>query len=91
MTNKYLPTLFALLLILTIVSPSPAQQPCTAPSPGAAGNEPNIFSDEQEIHLGDAIAEYIQKDYKVIDDPEVTAYRRLCVEHLCRGRFCDPD
>jgi predicted Zn-dependent protease len=34
--------------------------------------EPNIFSDEQEIYLGDAIAARIQNQYHVIEDPEIT-------------------
>lgn len=36
--------------------------------------EPNIFSEEQEIFLGEAVAEYIQKDYRIIEDEELTAY-----------------
>ena len=36
--------------------------------------EPNIFTDEQEIYLGEVVAEHIQRDYRVIEDPEITAY-----------------
>lgn len=48
--------------------------------------EPNIFTEEQEIILGEAIAEYIQKDYKIFEDAALTEYlakmgRRLG-EHL---------
>src|ERR1044072_7557305 len=45
---------------------------CPPPTIGAASSEPNIFSQEQEEFLGDAAAENIQKDYKVIDAPAVT-------------------
>jgi WD40 repeat protein len=85
MTNKNLPTLFALLLILTVIYPSAAQQqPCAPPLPSTARSEPNIFTEEQEIYLGDAVAEYIQKDYRVIEDPEVTAYLTAIGQRLTR-------
>jgi Peptidase family M48 len=69
------PQLAALLLVLTIFhAVSAQQQPCTQPLTLPTGTEPNIFSDEQEIDLGDAVAEYIQRNYRVIEDPEVTEY-----------------
>src|SRR5687768_16344384 len=74
MTNRNLPSIFALLLVLTVIYPSVAQQPCAPPLPAAAASSLNIFTEEQEIHLGDAIAEHIQRDYRVIEDPEVTTY-----------------
>ncbi|HEU4510311.1 MAG TPA: M48 family metalloprotease [Pyrinomonadaceae bacterium] len=84
MTNN-LPTLFALLLILTVIYPSAAQQqPCAPPLPSATRNEPNIFTEEQEIYLGEAVAEYIQKDYRVIEDPDVTAYLTAIGERLTK-------
>jgi hypothetical protein len=69
------PRLAALLLVLTILhSVSAQQQPCTQPLTLPTATEPNIFSDEQEIFLGDAVAEYIQRNYRVIEHPEVTDY-----------------
>jgi WD40 repeat protein len=68
-----LPPLATLLLVLiTFHSVSAQQQPCTQPLTLPAATEPNIFSDEQEIILGDAVAEHIQKNYRVIEDPEIT-------------------
>lgn len=68
------PCLPSLVLILTIFLPAVAQQqPCTPPA-FPATTEPNIFTEEKEVYLGDAIAEQIQSDYKVVEDPEVTAY-----------------
>jgi len=54
--------------------PARAQQPCQAPPalPQAAGA--NIFSIQQEVDLGDASAEQIQREKRVIDDEEVTGY-----------------
>ena len=64
-----------LLLILTIFYPTFAQQPpCTPPVALPTATQPNIFTEEQEVFLGDAVAEHIQRSYKVIEDPEVTAY-----------------
>jgi WD40 repeat protein len=75
MRLKSFPHIAALLLLLTIFNTvSAQQQPCTQPLTLPAATEPNIFSDEQEIYLGDAVAERIQNQYHVIEDPEVTEY-----------------
>jgi WD40 repeat protein len=62
-------------------SPLAAQQaPCPVPSyvpPGAA----NMFSEQQESDLGDAIAEQVQREFKVIDD-DVTEYLRRVGQRL---------
>ncbi len=39
-----------------------------------ASPEPNIFSEEQEGFLGDALAERIQKDYRIVEDEELTGF-----------------
>lgn len=60
MRLKNFPQIAALLLVLTILHTASAQQqPCTQPLTLPSATEPNIFSDEQEIFLGDALAEYI--------------------------------
>ena len=75
-----------LLLVLTIFNPvSAQQQPCTQPLTLPATTEPNIFSDEQEIYLGDAVAERIQNQYHVIEDPEVTDYLSKIGERLTKN------
>ena len=75
MRIKNLPHFAVLLLVLTLFhSVSAQQQPCTQPLTLPTATEPNIFSDEQEIFLGEAVAEYIQRNYRVIEDPEVTEY-----------------
>ena len=69
------PHLAPLLLVLTIFNcVSAQQQPCTQPLTLPTTTEPNIFADEQEIYLGDVVAEYIQHNYRVIEDPEITEY-----------------
>jgi WD40 repeat protein len=85
MRLKNFPRFAALLLVLTIFySVSAQQQPCTQPLTLPAATEPNIFSDEQEIFLGDAVAERIQKDYRVIEDPEITDYLTRLGERLTK-------
>ncbi|HVF67699.1 MAG TPA: M48 family metallopeptidase [Pyrinomonadaceae bacterium] len=60
---------------------------CVPPeAAAAAASGPNIFTEEQEAFLGDAMAERIQKDYRLVEDEEVTGFlarigRRL-LEHL---------
>ena len=71
------------VLLLTVIHPAYTQQDqCTPPKGLPTANAPNIFTPEQEVILGDAIAEYIQRDYKVIEDPEVNAYLSKIGERL---------
>ena len=73
---------FIFILMLTFCLSAPpleAQQGC--PPPPFAGSakekERNIFSEQQESDLGDAIAEHIQREFKVIDDDVTMAVRRV--------------
>lgn len=85
MTRKQLIPLVLLLLFLTSVQPAQTQeQPCTQPLTLPAATEPNIFTDEQEIYLGEAVAERIQADYRVIEDPELAAYLTAIGERLTK-------
>lgn len=47
-------------------------RPCQPPALQTTSQEPNIFTEQQEADLGDAIAEHIQRNLRVIDDEEVT-------------------
>ncbi len=58
---KTLPRFFLVLLLLCSTFPVYAQQPCAPPSIPQT-KEPNIFNAQQEMDLGDAIAEQFQKD-----------------------------
>src|SRR5262245_55809882 len=60
-----------------------AQQPCRPPTPQLS-REPNIFTEEQEVDLGDAIAEQIQRNFRVIDDDEVTGHLRRIGERVVK-------
>ncbi|MEN3329312.1 MAG: hypothetical protein V7638_4119 [Acidobacteriota bacterium] len=76
------PQFAALLLVLTIFHSASAQQPCTQPLTLPNATEPNIFSDEQEIYLGDTVAARIQNQYHVIENPEITDYLTKIGERL---------
>ena len=61
---------------------APPPQPCQQPAISAATRARSIFSPRQEMELGDVIAERVQRDYRVIEDPETTGYLRRLGERL---------
>ena len=85
MIHKNLICFASLLLITVNFTVFGQQQPCKPPVALSAPTEPNIFSDEQEIYLGDAVAEHIQRNYKVIEDPEITTYLKNIGERLTKN------
>ena len=80
--------LFMLLALALCASagamPVLAQQQgrCAPPVVQASSAETNMFSEEQETFLGEAVAERIQKDYRIIEDAELTNYLARLGEHL---------
>jgi WD40 repeat protein len=62
-----------------------AQHECLPPALSQQPSGQNIFSARQEMDLGDAIAEHLQRDYRVIDDEEVTGRLRLIGERLVKN------
>jgi peptidase M48-like protein len=60
-----------------------AQQPCRPPTPQTS-REPNIFTEEQESDLGDAVAEQIQRDFRVFDDDEIAGHLRRIGERIVK-------
>jgi WD40 repeat protein len=79
--------LFKCCLLLSALGPAGvmanAQQPCNPPTPQVS-REPNIFTEEQEADLGDAIAEQIQRDFRVFDDDEITGHLRRIGERIVK-------
>src|SRR5207244_13026594 len=73
----------ALMLCSILVYPLAAQpQKCAPPVALPASTEPNFFTNEKETYLGDAIAEHIQKFYRVIEDEAVTQHLSQIGERL---------
>ncbi len=70
--------LIALIIAMGLFAPlgyaQTQQQSCQPPTPPSFSREQNIFTEEQESDLGDAIAEQIQRSFRVIDDEEITNY-----------------
>ena len=60
-----------------------AQEPCRPPMPPPSA-APNIFTEAQENDLGDAIAEQLDRDLRVIDEPEITSELRRIGQRLVR-------
>ncbi|HTK95699.1 MAG TPA: M48 family metalloprotease [Terriglobales bacterium] len=78
MLRRFLPAT-ALLLVLTALAAGADE--CPAP-PSRFSNDPNIFSPEQEMYLGEAIATQRQRSYEVIDDKELNAYLQAAGDRL---------
>ena len=72
---KFLPRLGAVLVVLWLFAAAAwAQQICPQPPALDRVNGKNIFTDRQEIDLGDAMADDLGRDFALIDDPALTAH-----------------
>jgi hypothetical protein len=71
--------LFAVML--GISAPTRAQKPC-APPPVPAPRGNNIFNAQQEMDLGEVQAEWLQRQFRVVDDPDVTGYMQRVADRL---------
>ena len=58
-------------LTLFVFSLAVFPQDCKPPEIVFNKNADNIFTEEQEVMLGEVISEQVQKDYRIISDPEV--------------------
>jgi len=61
---------------------SHAQKACPPAPTAAAQQSANIFNAQQEMDLGDVEAEWLQRQYGIIDDPAVTAYLQQIGDRL---------
>lgn len=64
--------------------PAPPQQPCQQPAVSAASRAQSIFTPRQEMELGDVIAEHVQRDYRILEEPETTGFIRRIGERLVK-------
>lgn len=76
--------LFALTLILLFLFSAATAQNCSPPAIVFNAKNENIFTPEQEMYLGDAMMDRLEKDYRVIDDPAVNAYVQSIADRLAR-------
>lgn len=82
----------AAVIVLVLTGPAiklAAQSKCQPPT--VPPNPLNLFSEEQEAALGEAVASHIENSFNVIDDEEVTSYLRRVgqrlIERLPATRF----
>ena len=80
--------LCALLLLWLAAAPSSAWQQtpppaaCQQPVVSAASRAQSIFTPRQEMELGDVIAEHVQRDHRILEDPQTTGFLRRVGERL---------
>jgi hypothetical protein len=75
--------IFAFLFLLALVSsPCVLAQLACPPPPVPTNRGANIFDAQQEMLLGEVEAEHLQREFRVIDDPEVTAYLQRVGDRL---------
>ncbi|MCI0352614.1 MAG: M48 family metalloprotease, partial [Acidobacteriales bacterium] len=73
-----------LLFVASLVAISLSAQQCPLP-PSPFQHESNIFSPEQEMHLGDAVAQHLEREFSVIKDEELNRHLRQIGERLLRA------
>jgi WD40 repeat protein len=61
-----------------------AQEGCSVPAPSLGAAGANIFNDRQEADLGDAMAEHLQRNFRVSNDEQLTAYLRQIATRLMK-------
>ncbi|MGH9940920.1 MAG: M48 family metalloprotease [Pyrinomonadaceae bacterium] len=86
MKFKYLLGTLALAVAAGVLvhPPALAQAPSNCLPPARSATAASIFSPAQESDLGDAIAEHVQRNYRVIDDEEIAGYLRRVGERVVR-------
>ncbi|HUF03573.1 MAG TPA: M48 family metalloprotease [Aridibacter sp.] len=71
-------------LAVFCIVPVSFSQDCKTPEIVFNKDTGNIFTEEQEMHLGDAIAEQVQRDFRILSDREINAYLEKIGERLIR-------
>jgi hypothetical protein len=72
------------LLVRAQEAKPPSAARCQPPAPLVATAGANIFTPQQEMDLGDAIAEQVQRDFRVIEDDATTAHLRRIGARIVR-------
>jgi len=70
------------LFLSVLAAPARAQQSCPAPPALPQASGPNIFPGQKEIDLGEAIAELIRRQFRIIEDDSVNGYVNKMAQKL---------
>lgn len=70
------------LAALSLLAFPALSQTCGPPPAVLTLTQPNIFSEQQEQWLGDAMADYIERDYRPIKDPAQNLYLQRITDRL---------
>lgn len=90
MNQKFFKAVFLLSAFLCFFAATPAsvsaqqQSNCQPPPVTANNNAFNLFNEQQEMYLGDAMEERFRKYYRVIDDEQVNAYLQNIGDRLIK-------
>ncbi|HYJ88649.1 MAG TPA: M48 family metalloprotease, partial [Pyrinomonadaceae bacterium] len=84
MKNRVFFHILLILVYLNLVLIAPAQQKCQPPTPPIEVSGQNIFTEQQEMDLGDAVAEHVQRNHRIINDEELTRHLRRIGERLTK-------
>jgi hypothetical protein len=74
--------LAALFCLSTRTLAAQTSSPCPAPPAVFKSIQPNIFSEQQEQWLGDAMADMVESDYKPVQDPAQNEYLARITKRL---------
>lgn len=85
MRRPQLHTFLVLSLLLIFSWPASGQQPCQPPTLDRTAQGRNIFSDQQEMDLGDAVYERARREFRVIEDASVNGYLQSLADRLIRN------
>jgi hypothetical protein len=72
------------LILACCAAVTPAQSPCQPPALPVPAPGSNMFTEAQEIALGDAMAEQAEKNYGIIEDEALTAYLNQIGQRIVR-------
>jgi len=71
---RTLQAVWLLCVFFFVPTASLAQEKCPAPTAFMASSAPNIFSAQQEVDLGDVLAEKVERSSKIIHDDALAAH-----------------
>ena len=95
--NRFVTALFSLFFGITLIRPGGLRRRYQERDPDAIGNRDvgkgvNFYSIEKEIALGKQLAQQVERQAKIIDDPIIAEYVNRVGQNLvratCTGGLC---